>query len=205
MRKVDPVKHAEKRQTILEAAARCFARDGFHGAPTAAICAEAGISPGHLYHYFASKEAIIAAMADANLERTAKRFGEIAEGSNIIAALASEVEQTKPRHIRTKRPMLLEMLAEAGRNPAVAEIVHKHSKGVRNLLADLVRKGQAAGEVDPGLDADLVAAILMSVVDGSKILPIRNPKLDKSKTMDLLKTMIARFLAPQTATPKSKS
>lgn len=197
MRKVDPVKHAEKRQEILEAAARCFARDGFHGATTAAICAEAGISPGHLYHYFASKEAIIAAMADANLERAAKRLGDIAEDSNIIATLASEVEQTKPRHLRTQRPMLLEMLAEAGRNPAVAEIVHKHSKGMRDLLADLVRKGQNAGEVDPSLDADLVAAILMSVVDGSRIQAVRDPKLDKGKTMDLLKTMIARFLAPQ--------
>ncbi|WP_424628074.1 TetR/AcrR family transcriptional regulator [Bradyrhizobium sp. SYSU BS000235] len=197
MRKVDPVKHAEKRQEILEAAARCFARDGFHGATTAAICAEAGISPGHLYHYFASKEAIIAAMADAALERAAKRLGDIAEDSNIIATLAAEVEQTKPRHIRTQRPMLLEMMAEAGRNPAVAEILHKHSKGMRDLLAELVRKGQDAGEVDPSLDADLVAAILMSVVDSSKILPVRDPKLDKGKAMDLLKIMIARFLAPQ--------
>ncbi len=70
-------------------------------------------------------------MADANLERAAKRLSDIAEDSNIIATLASEVEQTKPRHVKTKRPMLLEMLAEAGRNPAVAEIVHKHSKGMR--------------------------------------------------------------------------
>ena len=197
MRKVDPVKHAEKRQEILEAAARCFARDGFHGATTAAICAEAGISPGHLYHYFASKEAIIAAMAEDSLERATKRLGDIAEDSNIIATLAAEVEQTKPRHVRTKRPMLLEMMVEAGRNPAVAEILHKHSKGMRDLLTDLVRKGQDAGEVDPSLDADLVATILMGVVDSSRILTVRDPKLDKSKAMDLLKTMIARFLAPQ--------
>ncbi len=72
--------------------------------------------------------------------------------------------------------MLLEMLAEAARNPAVAEILHKHSKGMRDLLADLVRKGQDAGEVDSSLDADLVAAILMSVVDGSRNLAVRDPK-----------------------------
>jgi TetR/AcrR family transcriptional regulator, repressor for uid operon len=197
MRKVNPVKHAEKRQQILDAAAQCFVRDGFHGASTAAICTEAGISPGHLYHYFASKEAIIAAMAEASLERAAKRLGDVAENSDIVATLASEVEQTKPRHLRTKRPMLLELLAEASRDPAIAGIVRRHSKGMRTLLAGLVRKGQAAGEVDASLDADLVAAILMSVMDGSKILSLRDPKLDKSKTMDLLKTMIARFLAPQ--------
>ncbi len=93
--------------------------------------------------------------------------------------------------------MLLELLAEAGRNPAVAEIVHKHSKGMRSLLAGLVRKGQAAGEVDSALDADLASAVLMSLMDSSKMLSIRDPKLDKSKTTELIKTMIARFLAPQ--------
>lgn len=97
---------------------------------------------------------------------------------------------------RTPRKAARRCHPEAGRNPAVAEIVHKHSKGMRDLLADLVRKGQDAGEVDPSLDADLIATILMSVVDGSKILAVRDPKLDKSKMMDLLKTMIARFLAP---------
>jgi AcrR family transcriptional regulator len=197
MRKVDPVKHAEKRREILDAAGRCFARDGFRGATTAAICAEAGISPGHLYHYFASKEAIIAALAQANLDRAAQRFEEAAAGSNIIATLASEAEQAKLRYTKANQPLLFELLAEAGRNPAVAEIVRKHSRGMRQLLADLVRKGQAAGEVDPGLDAELAAAILMSAIDGSKISMVRDPKLDATKVIELLKTMIARFLAPQ--------
>jgi TetR/AcrR family transcriptional repressor of uid operon len=41
MRKIDPVKHEEKRQEILEAAGRCFARKGFQGATISDICAEA--------------------------------------------------------------------------------------------------------------------------------------------------------------------
>ena len=67
MRTLNPVRHAEKRQEILDAAARCLARDGFQGASTAIICREAGISPGHLYHYFASKEEILTALTAAGL------------------------------------------------------------------------------------------------------------------------------------------
>ena len=67
MRRVDPVKHEEKKQEILGAARRCFIRNGFRGASIADICAEAGISPGHLYHYFPSKEAIVGAMGTAAL------------------------------------------------------------------------------------------------------------------------------------------
>lgn len=199
MRKVDPVKHAEKRQQILEAAGRCFGRDGFHGATTAAICAEAGISPGHLYHYFASKEAIIEALVDANLKRLADRFGVATENSNVVATLASEVEQKKLRQARGGRSMLFEIFAEADRNPAMAGVIRKHSRGMLTLISDLVRKGQQTGEIDSALDADAVATVLLSVIDGSKMIGFRDPKLETGKAFDLIKTMIARFLAP----PKS--
>ena len=56
------LKHGEKRQEILGAAKRTFLRSGLRGASIAAICSEAGISPGHLYHYFDSKEAVFAAL-----------------------------------------------------------------------------------------------------------------------------------------------
>ncbi len=197
MRKIDPVKHAEKRQEILEAAGRCFAREGFQGATTAAICAEAGISPGHLYHYFPSKEAIVYALVDANLKRTAERFSAAAENSNVIATLASEVEQKRFKHARSTRPLVFEIFAEADRNPAMAEVIRKHSRSILRLCADLVRNGQDAGEIDKTLDADIVAIVLMSVIDGSRMISIRDPKLETGKTIDLIKTMITRFLAPQ--------
>jgi TetR/AcrR family transcriptional regulator, repressor for uid operon len=199
MRTVDPVRHDEKRREILAAAGRCFARDGFRGASTAAICTEAGISPGHLYHYFPSKEAIIEALAAANLDRAAERFAQIAEASDIVAALLSEIEPSKSQRKRTGQPLLLEMLAEAGRNPALATILHGHSRAMRSLLADLIRKVQTAQQIDPGLDADLVASVLISVIDGQKTLAVRDPKLETRKVVDLLKVMIVRFLTPPPA------
>lgn len=197
MRKVDPVKHAEKRQEILEAAERCFIRDGFHGATTASICAEAGMSPGHLYHYFPSKEAIIGALVDASLKRVAERFAAAsAAPSGVVAALVSEVDQKKPKKTRNARLMMLDMFAEAERNAALAEIIRKHSRGMHILTADLVRKGQDNGEIDKTLDANTIATVLMSVIDGTRMIGIRDPKLETARTFGLVKTMIARFLAP---------
>lgn len=197
MRKVDPVKHAEKRQEILDAAERCFIRDGFHGATTASICTEAGISPGHLYHYFPSKETIIGALVDASLKRVAERFATAsAAPSGVVAALVSEVDKKKPKKTRNARLMLLDMFAEAERNPVLAEVIRKHSRGILTLTADLVRRGQDTGEIDKTLDADAVATVLMSVIDGTRLIGIRDPKLETAKTFGLVKTMIARFLAP---------
>src|SRR5271156_2242029 len=95
MRTLDPVRHAEKRQIILDAAARCIARDGFRGASTADICREAGISPGHLYHYFESKEQILTALTAAGLERIAERFAEMMQSDDAIGALVAEIGRHK--------------------------------------------------------------------------------------------------------------
>lgn len=196
MRKVDPVKHGEKRREILEAAGRCFVRDGFRGASISAICAEAGISPGHLYHYFASKEAIVAAMAGIRLQEEAARFERLEEGASVLDALIALVDRFRIGRHSAKQPLLLEMLAEAGREPAMAKVVQEISRAMRGLLADLLRKGQARGEIDAGLDPELAAALLMGVLDGGKALGIRAPELDEEKVVCLLKLLIARFLAP---------
>ena len=53
-----------RRQQILDAALRCFSRDGFHATTTADIVRESGVSQGTLYLYFATKDDIIVALAD---------------------------------------------------------------------------------------------------------------------------------------------
>lgn len=75
VRKVVPEQHEGKRQEILAAAHRCFLRNGLQGASISMICKEAGMSPGHLYHYFPSKEAIIEQMADDYLAQLHGHFG----------------------------------------------------------------------------------------------------------------------------------
>ncbi|WP_158915148.1 TetR/AcrR family transcriptional regulator [Caulobacter sp. S45] len=196
MRKVDPVKYEERRGGILEAAERCFARHGFHGATIAQICAEAGISPGHLYHYFETKESIIAAIADSELEYAKSRSAQMLESSNLIAALISEIELVNIRHKETGPGVLLDMLAAAGRNAAVGNILRENSASVCELLAEHLRSGQASGQIDAGLDADTAAAVLLSLIDSSKTLSIRVPNLDPKKRSKALEQLITRFLSP---------
>ena len=53
----------DPRQRILEAAMRCFCENGFHSASMQQICAAANMSPGGVYRYFASKDAIMCTSA----------------------------------------------------------------------------------------------------------------------------------------------
>ncbi len=196
MRTVNPVKHGEKRREILAAATRCFARDGLRGASISGICAEAGISPGHLYHYFASKDAILEAIVEAVLERAAEQFGQTMASSDALAALMAGMQRTKARNENGGTVLVLDMLVEAGRNPAIARLVQAHSQGIRQLLADALRAGQVRGEIDPSLEPDAAASILTGVIDSFVITAVRDPSLDPATTAELLRVLITRFLAP---------
>src|SRR5687767_4046182 len=50
---------ADKRRTLLDAAVRVFARQGFHGCRVSDVADEAGVAYGLVYHYFDSKEEVL--------------------------------------------------------------------------------------------------------------------------------------------------
>jgi AcrR family transcriptional regulator len=198
LRKVDPVKHEQKRAEILGAAIRCFIRDGFRGASTTDICAEAGISPGHLYHYFPSKVAIIEAMIDMGLARAAAHFENILAAPDVIEALLADIEESSLR-FRPAQILNLDGLAEAARNPEFAKIIERHTTAVRRMWSDFLRQAQSRGRVDPELDPEATANILIALIDGSRAMPIRDPKLDIKQSVEHLRTMLVRFLRPPEA------
>lgn len=199
MRRVDQDKFDAKRFQILEAAGRCFARDGFQRASISAICGEAGISPGHLYHYFENKEAIVGGMIDGALEVATCRFNCLIGQKDIVGALVADIEKAERQSELSCCPsekLPLEMMAEARRDSKIAAIVAEHSQNVRGLLASLLREGQERGQVDRSLDADMAAILILSVLDGTQTLTLRDPDLDLSGRIGHLRTLIMKFLAP---------
>lgn len=56
-----PAAVEDRREQIIEAALRVFARKGFNRSTNKDIATEAGITPGLIYHYFESKEELLKA------------------------------------------------------------------------------------------------------------------------------------------------
>src|SRR5512144_3317918 len=88
MRRASAQLQSDRRAEILAAAQRCFVRAGFHGASMQDICAEAGMSPGNLYRYFPSKEAIIAGIAERSRAEAAESFAAVARAPDFFQGLA---------------------------------------------------------------------------------------------------------------------
>jgi AcrR family transcriptional regulator len=200
MRKIDPARHEERRRQIMEAAGRCLARDGFRGATMARICAEAGMSPGNVYHYFESKEAIVAARAQAVLAGWAEAFAELIAGGDPMALLPSKVLALSARSEAGLNTSLnqvnYETLAEAARNPAMAQIVKQHSDAVRGLFRTFLQTAQAQGRVDPALDADAAASTLLGMSQSAREWTARDPEFDLASYLALLDDLARRMLTP---------
>lgn len=66
-----------RRNQILDAAQRCFKKQGFHKTTLRDIAQEFGMSAGHIYNYFSNKEAIIEALVELRtlLSGLEKRIG----------------------------------------------------------------------------------------------------------------------------------
>ena len=89
MRRANAQLQSDRRAEILAAAQRCFVRSGFHGASMQDICAEAGMSPGNLYRYFPSKEALMANSRRVPYLLVRGRLGGSAMTAAAVNALAS--------------------------------------------------------------------------------------------------------------------
>src|SRR2546430_6635164 len=72
---------------ILDAALVCFAQRGFHQTSMHDISAEAGISVGLIYRYFANKEAVISAHAHRHKNENQEGFGSARPKPNLIESL----------------------------------------------------------------------------------------------------------------------
>jgi len=156
-----------RRRQILEAARRCFSRWGFHGASMGQICAEAQMSPGALYRYFPSKDAIIEAIA--NDERVAA--GACMAGLDSEGTLSQRVVRTCIEYLEASRDpetggLMVEICSESLRNTAVGQRFAEIEGTVRRAIRAALDAGVASGEVHPAVDLDKVVTVMFGLGDG---------------------------------------
>ena len=164
MPKVSQQYRDARRDQILDAARRCFLRDGFHATSMQDLFAEAGLSSGAVYRYFASKDEVIIAIAEDNMRGVVEMIREVAArqpGRPAGATLADVLEVIRTRDAENGLGKIaLLVWAEALRSPAIATRFRAMLTQMRAGFAEVVREGQ--GDVP----ADTMAAALVSVVPG---------------------------------------
>ncbi len=197
-RHTDPQLAQARRDQVLCAAAECFRRKGYHGAGMAEISKTAGMSAGHIYNYFASKEAIIESIVERDMEEMFSIFKEFADKpGDRVTVLLDGLNRGVERHTDLNQGALdLEMLAEAARNDKVANLLRQSDAQARDSMRALLvgergpLQGMAPEEVNGRIE------VMFSVMGGLLLRKMLNPSLDITELLKALRPTMKTLLLP---------
>jgi TetR/AcrR family transcriptional regulator, repressor for uid operon len=194
MRRANAQLRYDRRDEILAAAQRCFVRSGFHGASMQDICAEAGMSPGNLYRYFPSKEALVAGIAERDRAEVAQQFASIDLSHGFFAVLEGMAHDHFAEKPNEQVLLCTEVMAEARRNPDIARISAAFDTDVKKWLGDLLRAAAARGDIPADIDFDAAVTMLMIIADGVWWRRALDPAFDPASVvpvfMDITRHML---------------
>jgi TetR/AcrR family transcriptional regulator, repressor for uid operon len=167
---------ADRRAQILNAAVICFGKRGFHQASMHDISAEAGISVGLIYRYFENKEAVISAMAD----RHKQEIGDVLQRARQAPTLLESLEILFTAHCCENEPRLLsafivDLYAEASRNPRVADLVRDVLKTAMDGVTELIARSPEAQNARQGLSPTEAAELIFAVARGMLMRDVLRP------------------------------
>jgi TetR/AcrR family transcriptional regulator len=159
---------AERRQALVDTALRVFSEGSYRGTTTAEIAREARVSEPILYRHFASKRDLyLACIEEAWLKLRTHWEEAIAaepDPENWIGIMAKSYVCLRDAKLVTVADLWMQAVVEAGDDAEVRKFLKRHMREVHAYMADVIRRVQAAGVVDP--DRDPAAEAWISLAGG---------------------------------------
>jgi len=173
-------KGVAKREEILRTALEVFARQGYRGTSLRELADAVNLSQAGLLHYFDSKEELFAEILRVRDDTDRATYSSAGSAADTMIAVM--------RH-NAAVPGLVQLYATISTaatepsHPAHAFFVARYQL-LREAIAESVTARQAAGELDPELDPEKVAAILLAVADGMQVQWLLDPELDLAEHVE---------------------
>src|SRR5499425_2796806 len=195
----------DRRCQILDAALVCFAKRGFHQTSMHDISAEAGISVGLIYRYFENKEAVISAMAD----RHKQEIGEVLQRARQAPTLLESLEILFTAHCCENEPIVLsafvvDLYAEASRNPQVANLVRDVLQTSMDGVTDLIARSPEGKNGASGLTPNEKSELIFAVARGMLMYDVLQPQEmteeeRRARQLDVTRRLWRLLFNPDTA------
>lgn len=200
----------DRRQEILEAAARVITDRGLGETRISDIAESCGVSPGLILYYFESKDRLLVeALTYANdkyylaqtrdlrrLSTARERFERLVDLS--VPGLLPDFERLE------EWALWIEIWVRALRDPALAKEAEVLDRRWRQSIADIIRSGRETGEFPDGDDPDELGLQLGSLIDGMAIQVLMNatqvtPQAMKDMCMEVAAKLIGFALGSEPA------
>lgn len=186
-----------RRNQILDAAQRCFKKQGFHKTTLRDIAQEFGMSAGHIYNYFSNKEAIIEALVELRTQEfldmiDTDKFADLPPEER----MDKELGQVVDAYLNLDNTSLsIAIMNEALINPKVYEIVVAAASKVRNHIVEaqlLAMKEERP--LRTALRSDREPTI-RAMLEGLRLAHIFTPEMDVPLVREMAIKRIKQILA----------
>jgi AcrR family transcriptional regulator len=144
----------DKRRTILDAAIRVFANQGFHACRVSDIADEAGVAYGLVYHYFESKDQILNELFTERWSRLLQAIEEV-DGQEIparekLSAVAGFIIDSYRHQPELMKVIIVEVTRAAN---SFGRVHLDEISRAYDMIAKIVSDAQAEGvfrdDIDP--------------------------------------------------------
>jgi AcrR family transcriptional regulator len=160
---------ATARARIIVAAREAFARDGYDKTTNKDIAAAAGMTTGAIYHYFASKPALFAAVAAETFTLVRQEFRDAVDAAEptFVAQVSALWQRATDLHARDRSLAGFAIVSpiEAARHKEIPRLTPRGHMP-HQILEEIVVTARARGELADDLDDDTVLRALIAITMG---------------------------------------
>jgi AcrR family transcriptional regulator len=158
----------ERRRCVVGAACRVFSKASYHGAPTAEIARESGVTEPVLYRHFPSKRDLYLACLDAGWAHVRGLWEEALANEpdprlklGAMGRAYVQLQRTGDRIMLSD--LWIQALNEASEDPKIRKYLRGQVREVHDFVADVIRGSQAEGGILAERDPDAEAWIFISL------------------------------------------
>lgn len=168
-------KRAFDRDETLDRAMRVFWRDGYAATTIDELVKATGVNRASMYDCFGGKQELFLEAVDRYVHETsARRLGTVDHSQpapevlrSMFIAMMTAADETERRLGCFLTNCAVEL---ASSEPSVRARVEQVFSKMQTLFRETIERGQAAGEIPAECDAEASAAMLLSVLQGLRVL-----------------------------------
>jgi AcrR family transcriptional regulator len=183
-------KGEDRKQRILDGAQRLLTRNGWRNTTLAQIAGEAGVTPAGLLHHFESKVQLLHAVLDA---RDVDDDSHSDRGGDLIAEIAQVADRFEL--IGTFTVLLVENIRPEA--PLHDRLLARQRSAI-DIVAQGIRRGQAAGRYRPDIDPAVKAVEILAFVHGMETTWLLDPSIPLAEVFKEYAETLARDFEPPT-------
>lgn len=173
----------DKRERILLAAERIFARHGFFAARVSEIAKEAGVADGTIYLYFKSKDDLLISLFENRMKQVNDELRRAIAGRPPADQLRAFIHTYL--QLVSDEPTVAEVLTIELRQSSkfMKEYDNPQFADFLRMLGGIVADGQGRGELDPAIPSHIAARMIFGILDELALAwvlgkqPLRSPAI----------------------------